>query len=84
MLDYSISDSLTPPYHLGFMVGLTEEVSSSMVLELRSWVQFPLATQFSIVRITPSLASAGPVGMAAPEWEQAAPTAMARTQEREC
>jgi hypothetical protein len=28
-------------YHLSFMVGLTEEVPSSMVLEPRSWVQFP-------------------------------------------
>jgi hypothetical protein len=42
-----------------------------MVPELRSWVQFPLATQFFTARILPSLASSGPVGTAAPEREQA-------------
>jgi hypothetical protein len=66
------------------MVGLTEEVPSSMVPELRSWVQFPLATQFFIVHILPSLVSAGSVGMATPEWEQAAPIVTALMQEREC
>jgi hypothetical protein len=55
-----------------------------MVPEPRSWVQFPLATQFFAARISPSLASAGSVGTAAPEREQAAPTATARTQEGEC
>jgi hypothetical protein len=55
-----------------------------MVPEPRSWVQFPLATQFFVARISPSLASAGSVGTAAPEREQAAPTATARTQEGEC
>jgi hypothetical protein len=66
------------------MVGLAKEVPASMVLELRSWVQFPLATQFSVVCIPPSLASTVPAGMAAPKWEQAAPTAVARTEEGEC
>jgi hypothetical protein len=66
------------------MVGLAEAESSSMVSELRSWVQFPPATQFSVARIPPSLASAGPAGIAAPEREQAAPTAAAHTQEGEC
>jgi hypothetical protein len=65
------------------MVGLAEEVLSSMVPELRSWVQFPSATQFFAARIPPSLASAEPADTAAPEWEQAAPTATARTQEGE-
>jgi hypothetical protein len=66
------------------MVGLAEEMLSSMVPESRSWVQFPPATQFSAARIPPSLASAGPTGTAAPEREQAAPTTAARTQEEEC
>jgi hypothetical protein len=66
------------------MIGLLEEVPSSMILELRSWVQFPPATQFFAARIPPSLASAGPIGTAAPEREQAAPTATAHTQEEEC
>jgi hypothetical protein len=66
------------------MVGLAEAGSSSMVSELRSWVQFPPATQFSAARIPPSRASAGPAGTAASEQEQAAPTAAARTQEGEC
>jgi hypothetical protein len=55
-----------------------------MVSEPRSWVQFPLVTQLSVARIPPSLASAGPAGTAAPEREQAAPTATACTQEGEC
>jgi hypothetical protein len=66
------------------MVGLAEVGSSSMVSELKYWVQFPPATQFSAARIPPSLASAGPAGTAASEREQAAPTAAARTQEGEC
>jgi hypothetical protein len=66
------------------MVGLAEAGFSSMVPELRSWVQFPPATQFSVARIPPSLASVGPAGTAAPEREQAAPTAAARTQEGKC
>jgi hypothetical protein len=61
------------------MVGLAEEVPSSMVSESRSLVQFPLTTQFFATRIPPSLASAGPTGTAAPEREQAAPTITART-----
>jgi hypothetical protein len=55
-----------------------------MVSELRSWVQFPLATQFFATRIPPSLASAGSAGRAVPEREQAALTAAAHTQEGEC
>jgi hypothetical protein len=66
------------------MVGLTEGVPSSMVLEPRSWVQFPPAMQFSAARISHSLASAGSAGMAAPEREQAVTTTAARTQEGEC
>jgi hypothetical protein len=41
------SNSSPLPYHLSFMVGLVEEVSSSMVSELRSWVQFSSAYAFS-------------------------------------
>jgi hypothetical protein len=66
------------------MVRLVEEVPSRMVLESRSWVPFPRATQFFAARIPLSLASAGPAGMATPEREQAVPTAAARTQEGEC
>jgi hypothetical protein len=55
-----------------------------MVTEPRSWVQFPPATQFSVARIPPSLASVGPANMAAPEREQAAPITETRTQEGEC
>jgi hypothetical protein len=65
------------------MVGLAEGGPSSMVSELRSWVQFPPATQFSAARIPPSLASTGPADTAASEREQAAPTAAARTKEGE-
>jgi hypothetical protein len=83
-LDYSIRDSSPLSYHLGFIVGLAEGVPSSMVPEPRSWVQIPPVTQFSVALILPSLASVGPVGMVAPEWEQAAPTVAARTQEGEC
>jgi hypothetical protein len=54
-----------------------------MISEPRSWVQFSLATQFSAARISPSLASVGHVGTTAPEQEQAAPIAAARTQEEE-
>jgi hypothetical protein len=53
-----------------------------MVLDLRSWVQFPPTTQFSVAHIPPSLAFAGPVGTIAPEWEQTAPTTVTHTQER--
>jgi hypothetical protein len=49
-----------------------------MISEPRSWVQFSLDTQFSAARISLSLASAGHVGTAAPEQEQAAPIAVAR------
>jgi hypothetical protein len=52
-----------------------------MVLEPRSWVQFSPATQFFVVRIPPSLASAGSAGTAAPKQEQAAPTTAAYMQE---
>jgi hypothetical protein len=69
---------------MGFIVGLVERGSSNMVLEPRSWVQFLLATQFSDARISPSLASAESAGTAAPEREQAAPTAAAHTQEGGC
>jgi hypothetical protein len=55
-----------------------------MVSEPRSWIQFPPVTQFSAAHISLSLASTGFTGTAAPEREQAAPTAAARTQEREC
>jgi hypothetical protein len=66
------------------MVGLIEVGSSSMVSELRSWVQFPLATQFFAARISLSLVSVGPADTAASEWEQAVPTAVAHTQEGKC
>jgi hypothetical protein len=52
-----------------------------MVSELRSWIQFPPATQFFTARIPPSLAFVGTVGTAAPEREQAAPTRVARRRE---
>jgi hypothetical protein len=37
------------PYHLGFMIRLDEEVPSSMVSEPKSWVLFPLSTQFLLL-----------------------------------
>jgi hypothetical protein len=46
MLDYSIRAPSPLPYHMGYMVGLAEGGSSSMVLELRSWVQFSPAMHF--------------------------------------
>jgi hypothetical protein len=46
MLDYSLRGSSPLPYHLSFMVGLAEELPSSMVSESRSWVQFPPAAYF--------------------------------------
>jgi hypothetical protein len=52
-----------------------------MVPELRSWVQFLLATQFFVARIPPSLASARSTGTITLERVQAAPTAAARMQE---
>jgi hypothetical protein len=61
------------------MVGLAEEVSSSLVSEPRSWVQFPPATKSSAARILSSLAFAGPTGMATPEREQVVPTTAAQT-----
>jgi hypothetical protein len=84
MLEYSIRGLLVHSISLGFYGCTGRGRSSSMVSELRSWVQFPLATQFSAARILPSLASARPVDTAAPEREQAAPTAMVRTHEGEC
>jgi hypothetical protein len=84
MLDYSIRGTLAPSILPGFYGWIGREGSSSMVSEPRSWVQFPLATQFSVARISASLASAGSVGTAAPEREQAAPTATARSQEGGC
>jgi hypothetical protein len=59
-------------------------VPSSMVSEPRFWVQFPPAMHFSAACILLSLASTGPTGTTAPDWEQAAPTAATRTQEEEC
>jgi hypothetical protein len=84
VLDYSIRDFLAPSISPVFYGWTGREGSSSMVSEPRSWVQFPLATQFFAARISPSLASAGSIGTAAPEREQAAPTVMAHTQEGEC
>jgi hypothetical protein len=55
-----------------------------MILELKSWVQSPPATQVFVMRIPPSLESARPVGTAKPEREQAVPIAVARMQEGEC
>jgi hypothetical protein len=52
-----------------------------MIPELRSWVQFLSVTQFSAVRISPSLASVGSVGTTTPEQEQTMPTT--HTQEGE-
>jgi hypothetical protein len=54
-----------------------------MISEPRTWVQFSPTTQFFVARIPPSLASAGPIDTTTPEREQAAPTAVARTQEEE-
>jgi hypothetical protein len=65
------------------VVGLAEEVPSSMILEPKSWVQFLPVTQFSAARIPPSLSSARPIGMVVPEREQTAPTTTAHTQEGE-
>jgi hypothetical protein len=55
-----------------------------MVSQPRSWLQFPVATQFSTARISPSLASTGPTGMTAPEQEQVAQAAIARMNEGKC
>jgi hypothetical protein len=66
------------------MIGLIEEVPSSRVPVLRSWVQFSLVTQFFAAHISPSLASAGPAGTADPEWGQTAPTTTTHTLEAEC
>jgi hypothetical protein len=84
MLDYSIRGLLVHFISPRFYSCTGRGGSSSMVPEPRSWVQFPPVTQFFAARIPPSLASAGPAGTAAPEREQAAPTAAARTQEGEC
>jgi hypothetical protein len=84
MLDYSIRTPSPLPYHLGFMIELTERWSSSMVSKARSWVQFHSATQFSAAHISPSLASAGSVGTATPEREQAVSTTVVCMQEGEC
>jgi hypothetical protein len=54
-----------------------------MVPDLRSWVQFSPATQFSVAHIPPSLMSTRPTGMAMPEREQAAPIVVAHTWEGE-
>jgi hypothetical protein len=51
LLDYSIRGSLALPYHLYFMIGLAEEVPSSMVSETRSWVHFSPATNFCLPRV---------------------------------
>jgi hypothetical protein len=83
MLDYSIRCPITPSISPGFYGWTDREGSSSMIPELRSWVQFPLATQFPAARIPPSLASVGPAGMAAPKWEQTAPITVTRMQEGE-
>jgi hypothetical protein len=48
-----------------------------MIPEPRSWIQFPLATQFFVARISPSLVFAGSTDMVAPERKQAVPTATA-------
>jgi hypothetical protein len=57
LLDYNIIALSPLLYHLIFIVGLKEDVSSSMVSELRSCVQLPLAMQFFATCISPSLAS---------------------------
>jgi hypothetical protein len=54
-----------------------------MVSEPMSCVQFPLATQFFVARIPPSLASAGSAGTTTSEREQTAQIAAACTQEGE-
>jgi hypothetical protein len=54
-----------------------------MVSESRSYVQFPPTMQFFAPRIPPSLVFTGLAGMATPEREQTAPTAVARTKEEE-
>jgi hypothetical protein len=96
---------------MGFMVELTEEVSSNMLLppspnvcrslvyfllnndkhlgtegvpESMSCVKFSPVMQFFVARIPPSLVSARPTDTATPEREQAAPTAVAHSQEGEC
>jgi hypothetical protein len=45
----ALEDPSPLPYHLGFMVGLAEEVPSNRVPEPRSWVQFPPATHFLLL-----------------------------------
>jgi hypothetical protein len=48
-----------------------------MIPEPRSWIQFPLATQFFVAHIPPSLTSAGSTDTVALERKQAVPTAAA-------
>jgi hypothetical protein len=62
------------------MVGLGEEIPSSMIPEQKSWLQYSSATHF-FTHILPSLASVGPAGMIALVREQPAPTVVTRTQE---
>jgi hypothetical protein len=52
-----------------------------LISEPISWLQFLPITQFFTVHIPSSLASAGSVVTITPEWEYAAPIAMAHTQE---
>jgi hypothetical protein len=63
------------------MVGLAEEGPLAWYQSRGLWVQFPPATEFFAARILSSLASGG---TAAPEREQATPTATACTQEGGC
>jgi hypothetical protein len=84
MLDYIIRDPLAHSISPEFYGCTGRGGSSSMIPELRYWVQFFLATQFPTACIPPSLASVGPTGTAASEWEQPVPITVARTQEAEC
>jgi hypothetical protein len=83
MLDYSIRGPITPSISPEFYGWTDRGGSSSMIPELRSWVEFPLATQFPAACIPPSLASVGPTDMTAAEREQAAPITVTRMQEGE-
>jgi hypothetical protein len=51
LLDYSIRDSLTHFISTGFYGWTGRGGSSSMVSELRSWVQFPLVMHFFLLSV---------------------------------
>jgi hypothetical protein len=59
---------------------LSPSLSSCMLdYSIRGPLTLSISPELSVTRIPPSLASAGPTGMTAPEREQAAPTTVVHT-----